>query len=60
MTDLKKFCCQNPDCPDYGKFGLNNLTVCAKFGKQDRIRLLYCRTCHERFSERNFICDIRE
>jgi transposase-like protein len=52
MQALSKFCCQNKKCPDYGKRGANNLTVCGKFGKNDHIRLLYCRTCKQRFSER--------
>jgi transposase-like protein len=49
--DLRRFCCQNPDCPDHGKRGHGNLTVCGHYGKQQR-RLLYCRTCKARFSER--------
>jgi len=52
MDDLSRFCCQNKDCPDYGKRGAGNLTVCGRFGKNQRIRLLYCRTCKARFSER--------
>jgi len=52
MEDLAKFCCQNKDCPDYGKRGLENLTVCGRYGKNKQFRLLYCRTCKERFSER--------
>ena len=28
MDDLSRFCCQNPDCPDHGKRGAGNLTVC--------------------------------
>jgi len=52
MQALSKFCCQNKKCPDYGKRDANNLTVCGKFGKNDHIRLLYCRTCKQRFSER--------
>lgn len=51
MDDLCQFCCQNSDCPDYGKRGRGNLTVCARYGPQQR-RLLYCRTCKDRFSER--------
>jgi len=51
MDDLSHFCCQRPDCPDYGKRGQGNLTVCARYGKQNR-RLLYCTTCKARFSER--------
>jgi len=52
MQALSKFCCQNKKCPDYGKRDANNLTVCGRFGKNDHIRLLYCRTCKSRFSER--------
>lgn len=52
MDDLSRFCCQNKQCPDYGKRGGQNLTVCGRFGKDNRIRLLYCRTCKARFSER--------
>jgi hypothetical protein len=50
--DLSRFCCQDPDCPDYGKRGHGNLTVCGHYGKTGPIRLLYCRTCKARFSER--------
>ena len=49
--DLARFCCQNPACADYGKRGHRNLTVCMRYGKHRR-RLLYCRTCKARFSER--------
>jgi LacI family transcriptional regulator len=50
--DLSRFCCQNQGCPDYGKRGIGNLTVCARYGKDKQHRLLYCRTCRYRFSER--------
>jgi transposase-like protein len=49
--DLSHFCCQNPDCPDYGKRGQGNLTVPMRYGTHGR-RLLRCRTCKARFSER--------
>jgi transposase-like protein len=52
MQALSKFCCQNKKCPDYGKRGADNLTLCGRFGKNSHIRLLYCRTCKKRFSER--------
>jgi LacI family transcriptional regulator len=52
MQALSKFCCQNKECPDYGKRNADNLTVCGRFGKHNHIRLLYCRTCKKRFSER--------
>lgn len=50
--DLSNFCCQSADCPDYGKRGIGNLTVCGHYGKRKQFRLLYCRTCRYRFSER--------
>ena len=49
--DLSRFCCQNPDCPDHGRRGAGNLSVCGHYG-QAHHRLLYCRTCKARFSER--------
>ena len=49
--DLARFCCQNPDCPDHGQRGLDNLRVCFRYGPQQR-RMLACRTCQKRFSER--------
>jgi transposase-like protein len=52
QEDLSRFCCQNQDCPDHGKRGAGNLTVCARYGKDKQRRMLYCRTCKARFSER--------
>jgi transposase-like protein len=49
--DLSAFCCQNPDCPDYGQRGKGNLTVPMRYGPHQR-RLLRCKTCKGRFSER--------
>lgn len=51
MDDLSHFCCQNAKCPDHGKRGAGNLSVCDRYGPQRR-RVLYCRTCKARFSER--------
>ena len=51
MEDLSGFCCQNSQCPDHGKRGAGNLSVCAHYGPHQR-RLLYCHTCKARFSER--------
>jgi LacI family transcriptional regulator len=51
MDDLTSFCCQNESCADYGRRGAGNLSVCDRYGKQQR-RLLYCKTCKARFSER--------
>jgi LacI family transcriptional regulator len=50
--DLSRFCCQNEQCPDHSKRGVGNLTVCARYGKDNRRRMLYCRSCKARFSER--------
>jgi len=52
MDDLKSFCCQNPDCTDYGCRGLDNLRVGFRYGPQKQRRVLVCRTCQQRFSER--------
>lgn len=51
MDDLSRFCCQNPACPDYGVRGQDNLRVAFRYG-QHRRRMLACRTCQQRFSER--------
>jgi len=52
MDDLSRFCCLNSRCSDYGRRGGENLTVTMRYGKGREIRLLRCRTCKERFSER--------
>src|SRR5262245_10189364 len=52
MDDLSRFCCQNAQCAAYGKRGRGNLTVCMRYGKDKRLRLLYCCLCHARCSER--------
>jgi transposase-like protein len=51
MDDLSRFCCLNPGCPDHGKRGAGNLTVRDRYGPHQR-RLLYCKSCKARFSER--------
>lgn len=52
MKPLEELCCQNSECAKYGKRGAGNLTVCGWIGKDKSIRLLYCRACKVRFSER--------
>src|SRR3954465_9301561 len=52
MDDLSRFCCLNSRCPDRGRRGAGNLTVTGRLGKSRQFRLLYCRTCRDRFSER--------
>jgi transposase-like protein len=49
---LAVFACPNEDCPDFNRFGAGNLSVCEWIGKAKAIRRLYCRTCGQRFSER--------
>ena len=52
MDDLSRFCCQNSECPDYGKRGGENLSVCDHYGPNQQRRMLRCKTCKTRFSER--------
>jgi transposase-like protein/IS1 family transposase len=52
MNDVSRFCCQNFRCADFGRRGAGNLTVTGRLGKFRQYRLLYCRTCRSRFSER--------
>lgn len=52
MDDLSRFCCHNPDCPDYGLRGRDNLRVGFRYGPRKQRRMLVCRTCQGRFSER--------
>jgi len=52
MDDLSHFCCQNPRCVTHGRRGAGNLSVCGHIGKAKDIRLLLCKTCGKRFSER--------
>jgi transposase-like protein len=52
VDDLQEFCCQNPDCPDYGRRGHGNLRVAFRYGSAKQRRCLACRTCQYRFSER--------
>ena len=52
MDDFARFCCQNSRCPDFGRRNAGNLTVTGRLGKSRQFRLLYCRSCRARFSER--------
>ena len=38
MDDLSSFCCQNLNCPDYGKRGGKNLSVCDRYGPNSNSR----------------------
>jgi len=50
--NLSQHFCPNPECEQYGQKGLGNITTSTTFGKQN-IRLLRCKTCNKRFSERH-------
>ena len=52
MDDLSRFCCLNSTCPDHGKRGAGNLSVTSRYGPGRTRRMLRCRTCKARFSER--------
>ena len=52
MDDLARFCCLNSQCPEHGKGGAGNLTVPHRYGPDKSRRMLRCRTCKARFSER--------
>ena len=52
MDDLSRFCCLNFDCPDYGKRDAGNLSVTSRYGPDEARRMLRCRTCKARSSER--------
>jgi transposase-like protein len=52
MDDLSRFCCLNSDCPDRGRRDAGNLTVTGRYGPDKSRRMLRCRTCKVRFSER--------
>lgn len=45
------FLCPNELCSDYGKKGLGNIIIYNRYGRDNR-RLLKCRTCSFKFSER--------
>jgi len=45
------FFCPNEECPDYGKRGMGNIVLYNRYGRESR-RLLKCRTCSFKFSER--------
>jgi len=48
---MKDFFCPNEACGDHGKKGQGNIVVYDRYGKNQR-RLLRCKTCNFRFSER--------
>jgi len=49
---LEHFCCQNSDCPAYGLRDHGNLRYEGFSGHKKAIRMIRCKTCMDRFSER--------
>ena len=64
MDDLKDFCCQDQNCINFGRRGAGNLRVAFRYGPGKQRRMLACRTCGQRFSERKgtplFDCRLSE
>lgn len=52
MDDLTGFCCLNPGCKDHGRRGAGNLAVAYRYGASKQSRVLVCRSCKGRASER--------
>jgi transposase-like protein len=52
MDDLSRFCCLNSGCLEHGRRDAGNLTVCHRYGPGKAKRMLRCRACKDRFSER--------
>jgi transposase-like protein len=48
---LSDFACPNKECTNHAKRGHGNIVLCDTYGKVRR-RLLKCKTCNFRFSER--------
>ncbi len=48
---MSEFYCPNKECSDYRKRGLGNIVVYDTYGRGRR-RLLRCKTCNLKFSER--------
>ncbi len=44
--------CHNSACPDHGKRGHGNVYFRGWSGRDQRIRMVYCRTCEKAYSER--------
>ena len=51
-TIYRVFVVRISGCQDYGKRGCENLSVCDHYGPNKQRRMLRCRTCKARFSER--------
>lgn len=49
--DISEIYCPHENCEDYGKKGQGNI-VCYEIYGKNKTKLLRCRTCKSRFSER--------
>jgi transposase-like protein len=49
---IEAFCCQNKSCQDFGLRNQGNLRFCGLSGKSKVIRMILCKNCRIRFSER--------
>ena len=49
--DISEIYCPNDECEDYGKKGQGNIVCYEMYGKS-KTKLLRCRTCKTKFSER--------
>ncbi len=52
MDDFSRFCRLNSECPEYGERRAGNLSVTSRYGPEKARRMLRCRACKVRFSER--------
>ena len=52
MQPIEALCCQNSHCPNAGLRGQGNLSFRGWSGKGKHIRMVACRTCKARSSER--------
>jgi transposase-like protein len=46
------FFCHHSACPDHGQRGQGNVYFRGWSGRNQRIRMVYCRTCQKAYSER--------
>jgi hypothetical protein len=52
MRPIEEFCCQNKECPNFGRKGSGSLSQRGWSGHKKAIRMLYCSVCGAHFSER--------
>lgn len=53
LAERRRLFCPNDLCADFGKRGTGNVVVCNTYGR-DKRRLLKCKTCNLKFSERRY------